>query len=183
MPDPSPAPAPPPDPSSVPPAPGPDAALYVAERLLAHAREDLARADSKAAVLLSGAAFALPALLLGRAWGPSAPVSGSALTLLAAGGLLWAAGTVLLVTVVLPRTGTARTGPGMTFFADALGPSDDLDRLVRAVTAAAGDRVAWLAVQLMDVSRILAAKYRCLRVGTCCLVAGLALGGTGLALL
>ncbi|EHN71875.1 hypothetical protein SMCF_8711, partial [Streptomyces coelicoflavus ZG0656] len=43
MPDPSPPPppAPPPDPSSVPPATGPDAALYVAERLLAHAREDL----------------------------------------------------------------------------------------------------------------------------------------------
>ncbi|WP_399887555.1 Pycsar system effector family protein [Streptomyces sp. BBFR51] len=171
-----------PDPASVTPANGREPALYVAERLLAHAREDLARADSKAAVLLSGAAFALPALLLGRAWGPSAPVTGGALALLVAGGLLWAAGTALLVRVVLPRTGTARTGPGVTFFADALG-SSDIDRLVRAVTAAAEDRVAWLAVQLVDISRILAAKYRCLRVGTCCLVAGLALGGTATMLL
>ncbi|MFB7652129.1 MULTISPECIES: Pycsar system effector family protein [unclassified Streptomyces] len=157
-------------------------ALYVAERLLAHAREDLARADSKAAVLLSGAAFALPALLLGRAWQPSSPITGVPRTLLVFGGLLWAVGTALLVRVVLPRTRTSRTGPGMTFFADALAPPD-LGRLVQAVTAAAEDRVSWLAVQLVDISHILAAKYRCLRVGTCCLVAGLALGGTGTLLL
>ncbi|MET9136669.1 Pycsar system effector family protein [Streptomyces parvulus] len=160
----------------------PDPALYVAERLLAHAREDLARADGKAAVLLSGAAFALPALLLGRTWAPAPPVTGDAQALLVTGGLLWAVGTALLVRVVLPRTGTARTGPGMTFFADALAPPD-LGRLVAAVTAAAEDRVSWLAVQLVDVSRILAAKYRCLRAGTCCLLAGLALGAAGTLLL
>ncbi|MFG3317313.1 Pycsar system effector family protein [Streptomyces sp. NPDC048171] len=152
--------------------------LYVAERLLAHAREDLARADSKAAVLLSGAAFALPALLLGGAWQPAPPVTGAPWALLVSGGLLWAVGTALLVRVVLPRTGTSRTGPGMTFFADALAPPD-IGGIVQAVRAAAEDRVSWLAVQLVDISRILVAKYRCLRVGTCCLVTGLALGGTG----
>jgi hypothetical protein len=133
-------------------------------------------------VLLSGAAFALPALLLGRTWQASSPVTGTGRALLITGGLLWAVGTAFLVRVVLPRTGTARTGPGMTFFADVLAPPD-LGRVVQAVTAAADDRVSWLAVQLVDISRILAAKYRCLRVGTCCLVAGLALGGTGAMLL
>ncbi|MEV7788251.1 Pycsar system effector family protein [Streptomyces sp. NPDC088106] len=153
----------------------------MAERLLATAREDLSRADSKAAVLLSGAAFVLPALLLGGAWQLPSPPDGGRTALLIAGGVLWVLGTTLLVQVVLPRTGTVRQGPGMTFFADAARTPPDVDRVVREITAAAGDRLAWLAVQLVDTSRILAAKYRCLRSGTCCLVVGLVLGGAGLA--
>ncbi|MBN3930482.1 hypothetical protein IQ279_12690 [Streptomyces verrucosisporus] len=151
----------------------------MAERLLSTAREDLARADTKAAVLLSGA-FAAPVLLLGgEVWTPSS-VTGATKALLLAGGTLWAVGTALLAWVVLPRTGTARPGPGTTFFRDIVMASPDTERLVRAITAAALDRVSWLTVQLVDVSLILDSKYRWLRWGTCCLATGLMLCGAAL---
>ncbi|GAB3960387.1 hypothetical protein GCM10028832_18040 [Streptomyces sparsus] len=154
-------------------------AVYVAERLLATAREDLARADSKAAVLLTGA-FAVPVLLVGgEAWDPSS-VAGALEVLLIVGGILWAVGTALLAWVVLPRTSTARPGPGVTFFADVLVAPPDTERLVRAVTAAAHDRVSWLVVQMVDVSLILTSKYRWLRWGTCCLALGLMLSAVAL---
>lgn len=149
-----------------PPPPAPsvatESAVYVAERLLATARDELARADTKAAVLLSGS-LALPALLLGGAWSPER-TGGPWLGLLVLGGVLWAAGTVLLVWTLLPRTGTVRTAPGVTFFADVR-DVPDARLLVQAVGEAAQDRVGWLVTQFVDISRILAAKYRCLRWG------------------
>ncbi|MCG3041558.1 Pycsar system effector family protein [Streptomyces fenghuangensis] len=164
--------------TDVPPT-GREQAVYVAERLLATAREDLARADTKAAVLLSGA-FAAPVLLLGgEVWTPSS-VTGAMKVLLLAGGTLWAVGTALLAWVVLPRTGTVRPGPGMTFFGDVLAAPPDTERLVQAITAAARDRVSWLTVQMVDVSLILTSKYRWLRWGTCCLATGLLLCGAAL---
>jgi hypothetical protein len=149
----------------------PDAAHYVAERLLLTVREDLGRADVKASILLSGA-VAVPALALGR--GTPAEVSGVALGLLAAGGALWAVGTLLLLAVVLPRTGTVRSGPGPTYYADALGATD-LEALRRATTEAGADRVSWLLTQFQDVSVILSAKYRWLRRSMVLLGAGLLL--------
>ncbi|GAA3642358.1 Pycsar system effector family protein [Streptomyces chitinivorans] len=167
------------EPATDAPPTGREQAVYVAERLLATAREDLARADTKAAVLLSGA-FAAPVLLLGaEVWTPSS-VTGAMKVLLLAGGTLWAVGTALLAWVVLPRTGTARPGPGMTFFKDIVVAPPDTERLVQAITAAARDRVSWLTVQLVDVSLILDSKYRWLRWGTCCLAAGLMLCGAAL---
>ncbi|MFD5344115.1 hypothetical protein ACFWJY_10160, partial [Streptomyces anulatus] len=60
---------------------GPDrAGERIAERLLVTVREDLGRADSKAAVLLSGA-LALPAFLIGRHGSPDGrgpPAAGEA---------------------------------------------------------------------------------------------------------
>jgi hypothetical protein len=136
-------------------------ALYVAERLLLTVREDLGRADVKASVLLSGV-LAVPALVVsgGRA---VSGVSGSALVLLVAAGLCWAAGALmLLLGVILPRTGTVRDAPGPTFYADALAASD-LDALRAGVVEAGHDPVRWLLTQFQDVSVILAAKYRWLR--------------------
>jgi hypothetical protein len=159
------------------PAVDPESAVYVAERLLATAREDLARADTKAAVLLSGS-LAVPALLLGGRWSPSV-AEGPRLAPLLVGALLWAAGTVLLVWTLLPRTHTARAGPGVTFFADARNTSDPA-LLVHAVNEAARDRVGWLVTQFVDVSLILTAKYRYLRWGACCLAPGLALAAVAL---
>jgi hypothetical protein len=155
------------------PATDPADTLYIAERLLSTARDDLARADTKAAVLLSGA-FAVPALLLGGrtgtldGWGPWP-------ALLALGALLWACGTALLIWALLPRTGTARAGPGLTFFADARA-APDRHRLVLAAGEAGRDRVGWLMTQFVDVSMILTAKYRCLRWGVCSLAPGLLFG-------
>ncbi|MGW0820384.1 Pycsar system effector family protein [Streptomyces sp. NPDC002845] len=143
--------------------PEPDAAArYVAERLLLTVREDLGRADVKASVLLSGA-LAVPALVLGGGGGVASGVSGGALVLLVTGGLCWAAGAlVLLLGVILPRTGTVRAAPGPTFYVDALDAADP-DALLTCVTEAGQDQVRWLLTQFQDVSVILAAKYRWLR--------------------
>lgn len=143
--------------------------LYVAERLLLTVREDLGRADVKASILLSGA-VAAPALVLSR--GGALPATTTALAFLIAGGVLWAAGTLLLLAVIAPRSGTVRTAPGLTFYADALGARDS-EVLRDAVTRAGQDRVGWLLVQFQDVSAILAAKYRWLRCSMALLGAGL----------
>ncbi|WP_329341601.1 DUF5706 domain-containing protein [Streptomyces sp. NBC_01352] len=153
------------------------AAQYVAERLLLTVREDLGRADVKASVLLSGA-VAVPALIIGK--GAPTDVSGVAAVFLAAGGALWAAGTLLLLAVIVPRTGTARAMAGPTFYADGLG-SPDLEALGRAAAEAGADRVRWLLTQFQDVSVILSAKYRWLRWSMTLLGAGLALAGAPLA--
>ncbi|MEU9448231.1 Pycsar system effector family protein [Streptomyces sp. NPDC048277] len=155
----------------------PDAAAhYVAERLLLTVREDLGRADVKASVLLSGA-VAVPALVLGRG---TPGVSGLALVFLAAGGALWAAGTLLLLAVIVPRTRTVRSAPGPTFYADALTAADP-EALRRAAAEAGADPVGWLLTQFQDVSVILSAKYRWLRRSMALLGAGLLLAAVPLA--
>jgi hypothetical protein len=158
--------------------PGADAAAhYVAERLLLTVREDLGRADVKASVLLSGA-VAVPALVLGR--GMPAGVSGPAAVFVAAGAALWAAGTLLLLAVIVPRTRTVRSAPGPTFYADGLAVTDR-EALRRAAAEAGADRVGWLLTQFQDVSVILSAKYRWLRRSMALLGAGLLLAGAPLA--
>lgn len=152
--------------------PDADDAHYVAERLLLTVREDLGRADVKASILLSGA-LAVPALALGR--GASAHFTGVALALLSVGGALWAVGTLMLLAVVLPRTGTIRSVPGPTYYADAL-PVTDLAALRRATAETGADRLSWLLTQFQDVSVILSAKYRWLRRSMALLGAGLLLG-------
>ncbi|MEU8710637.1 MULTISPECIES: Pycsar system effector family protein [unclassified Streptomyces] len=155
----------------------PDAAAhYVAERLLLTVREDVGRADVKASVLLSGA-VAVPALVLGRG---TPGVSGPAAVFLAAGAVLWAAGTLLLLAVIVPRTRTLRSAPGPTFYADAL--AADTEALRGAAAAAGADRVGWLLTQFQDVSVILSAKYRWLRGSMALLGAGLLLAAVPLAL-
>ncbi|MEV7029727.1 Pycsar system effector family protein [Streptomyces sp. NPDC093272] len=155
----------------------PDAAAhYVAERLLLTVREDVGRADVKASVLLSGA-VAVPALVLGRG---TPGVSGPAAVFLAAGAVLWAAGTLLLLAVIVPRTRTLRSAPGPTFYADAL--TADTEALRGAAAAAGADRVGWLLTQFQDVSVILSAKYRWLRGSMALLGAGLLLAAVPLAL-
>ncbi|MEU9246737.1 Pycsar system effector family protein [Streptomyces sp. NPDC048385] len=153
------------------------AAYYVAERLLGTVREDLGRADVKASVLLSGA-VAIPALVLGR--GTPSGASGVALAFLVAGGALWAAGTLLLLAVIVPRTRTVRSAPGPTFYADALHGIEP-EALRRAAADAGADQVGWLLTQLQDVSVILSAKYRWLRRSMALLGAGLLLAAVPLA--
>ncbi|MFJ9349694.1 Pycsar system effector family protein [Streptomyces sp. NPDC101237] len=156
----------------------PDAAAhYVAERLLLTVREDVGRADVKASVLLSGA-VAVPALVLGRG---TPGVAGPAAVFLAAGAVLWAAGTLLLLAVIVPRTRTVRAAPGPTFYADALAAADP-EALRGAAAAAGADRVGWLLTQFQDVSVILSAKYRWLRGSMVLLGAGLLLAAVPLAL-
>ncbi|GAB2572126.1 hypothetical protein GCM10027168_01060 [Streptomyces capparidis] len=150
-------------------APAPDAGCLaheragerIAERLLSTVREDLGRADAKAAVLLSGT-LALPALLIGWYGDPGSP--GLADMTLVLAGLLWVVGVAALIGALIPRTGTVRGRDGVTYFGDLTAPRD-LERLTARVTEAGLDPVGWLLVQAVDVSSILSAKYRAIRWG------------------
>lgn len=158
---------------------GGEADRYIVERLLAAVRDDIGRADTKASILLSGV-VALPALLLGGRAVPDRPgAAGSAL--LAFGGLLWAAGGAGLVRAILPRTGTTRTGPGVTYFADLV-PVPPPQFLLPALAEAGRDPVRWLLTQTLDVSGILAAKYRWIRRGVTISASGALLCSVGLML-
>ncbi|MEE1799284.1 Pycsar system effector family protein [Streptomyces sp. NPDC101062] len=139
---------------------------YLAERLVVSVREDIGRADTKAAILLSGAiAFCAVAFTKDGLREPLAPVR---LSLLSAGGVLCVAGLLMLIAVVLPRT---RIGAESTFLHDLLSgtPSDEL--LVRLNTTGE-DVVGWLLSQASVHAAVLAAKYRWLRMGGCSLMLG-----------
>lgn len=148
----------------------PDAALYIAERLVAATREDLARADTKASILLSGA-LALPVFVGSRT--PKRSLDEGALLWAGAGGV-WLLGVALLIGTVLPRTRTRRTTTGVTYYADALHGAE-LAQLVCLVSRAGEAPTEWLLTQFRDLSGILARKYRSIRWGICCIVAGLTL--------
>ncbi|MEV1066461.1 Pycsar system effector family protein [Streptomyces sp. NPDC050263] len=155
-------------------------AQFVAARLLAVIREDAGRADAKASFLLT-LVIALPTLLLGITGLPhwrtnTAPV------LFALAGAGWLAGVGALVHAVLPRSGTRRGGPGLTYYADVLAlHRDDGIEGIRTEAARAGqDPVVWLLTQAVDISAILAAKYRWIRWGILSALTGLACAAVGL---
>ncbi|MFE4392349.1 MULTISPECIES: Pycsar system effector family protein [Streptomycetaceae] len=179
-PAPAPEPAPAPAPEPVPePVPCSDEARFVADRLLCVVREDIGRADTKSSILLT-AALGLPALLLDRNWADGRPGTLAAV-LLALGGVFWAAGAVALVRAILPRTGTLRDHDGVTFFGDLL-TSEGRPALTEQIVAAGRDPLDWLLVQAVDVSTILAAKYRRIRWGVACLAPGSVLATAGILL-
>lgn len=156
--------------------PGP---RFVAERLLTWAREEVARADTKASVLLSGV-VAVSVLVVSAGHGPGA--SGAVGAVGAVGAGLWCAGIMMLTMVILPRTrppGSPRRGPRATdagrgpsvatLHAEA-GPGE----LATAVLAAGGDPVRWMLDQARVLGAILAVKYRWMRWAVVFLAAGAA---------
>lgn len=158
----------------------PDADLrHVAERLLATVREDLGRADSKAAILLSGA-VALVAVLFSARRGDAGPGGGAQgaahagaaecaqTVLVLLGGLTWTAGLVLLVGVLVPRT---RIAADRTCLRDLTsGTSSAL--LLPKLTESSTDVVRWTLDQACALGVVLARKYTWLRLGICCLALG-----------
>lgn len=146
----------------------------IAERLLNTVREDLGRADSKVAVLLSGA-LALPAFLIG--WHGTPDWHGPADLTLVVAGVLWAVAVIALVRALMPRTRTIRSQDGVTFFGDLL-PPQDVARLSAEIAEAGRDPVGWLLIQAVDVSSILSAKYRAIRWGVGALAPSAALALT-----
>ncbi|WP_307535802.1 Pycsar system effector family protein [Streptomyces sp. V3I8] len=153
------------------------------ERLLAVVREDMGRADVKASVLLS-VALGVPALVTGFGQRLPARLSPPCLALVGAGALMWVLGSVSLVRAMLPRSGTERVGPGITFFADvvAVHGASGAQGVADAVTRACEDVTAWLLTQIVDASQILADKYRCIRWGVGWLLPGALLTTAGLLL-
>lgn len=153
---------------------------YAASRLLTFVREDLARADTKASVLLSFV-LALPALVVSSARLPDRP-STVGVVLLVLGGLVWLCGAVSLVRAILPRCRTERDGPGITFYADVLEIHRESGAagVLAAVTAAGVEPAAWLVTQTVDLSSILARKYRCIRWGVSWLFVGVVSATAGI---
>ncbi|MET7755071.1 Pycsar system effector family protein [Streptomyces sp. NPDC005389] len=138
----------------------------MAERLLATVREDIGRADTKAAILLSGALAFLAVVFSGdRAL---LPESGPGIVLLLLAGALWTAGVLMLVSVVLPRT---RIGADRTFLRELTG-GPSVTALRERLAAPGADATGWLLEQASVHGLVLAAKYRWLRLG----VSALALG-------
>ncbi|MFK0227616.1 Pycsar system effector family protein [Streptomyces sp. NPDC090303] len=165
-PAPVPTPSPPPGPTAAP-APVPSEELrFMAERLLATVREDIGRADTKAAILLSGAlAFLAVVFSGGRLPVPSTAVGPA---FLLAAGALWTAGVLMLVSVVLPRT---RIGADRTLLRElTAGPS--ASALRERLGASGTDATDWLLEQAGVHGLVLAAKYRWLRLGVFALVLG-----------
>lgn len=146
--------------------PAPDDVRFMAERLLMSVREDIGRADTKAAILLSGA-VAFLAVVFSKGDTPL-PESGSTSVLLVVGGLFWAAGVLMLVAVILPRT---RVGADRTLLRD-LAARASSEQLLARLAAAGEDVTGWLLDQASVHGAVLAAKYRWLRMGVCCLALG-----------
>ncbi|WP_406385081.1 Pycsar system effector family protein [Streptomyces sp. NBC_01618] len=147
--------------------PGP---RLVAERLLGTVREEIARADTKASILLSGA-VAMPALVVSVGHGRL--VSGLVATV---GVATWLAGIAMLILVILPRTGTTRRrrsgGAWSPLTVTALDGAAGPDQLTASVLAAGRDPGRWMLEQSCALGLILAAKYRWMRWAVACLAAG-----------
>jgi hypothetical protein len=139
---------------------------YMAERLVTSVREDIGRADTKAAILLSGA-IAFCAVTFNED-GLAGTVGPWTLALLAGGGFFCAAGLLMLIAVVLPRT---RIGADATFLRDLVAGTPS-DVLLARLTASGQDVVGWLLSQATVHAAVLAAKYRWLRMGGCSLMLG-----------
>ncbi|GAB2752620.1 hypothetical protein GCM10027039_08300 [Terrabacter koreensis] len=131
-----------------------------ADALLRDAREELARADNKASLLLTASGVgvgALLAALLARSWSPSS-LSGLAQAFWWAGAIIIGAGIVLLGTAVYPKTSSpGRTGsPAVAYYADVVRVGRGA--LKTALQQGAADD--YLLDQLFNVSEIVVAKYR-----------------------
>lgn len=154
-----------------------------AARLLADLRVEIARADSKAALLVGAFGMTsgvLSAQLAGRHWQPG--------LLSAPGQTLWWAGAVALATAlpalllaVLPRSLGAewQAGAPLTYFGD-MRSADRQGRLAEALTTTDENPDAALRAALAANSRIAVRKHQWIRVGLLAFCAGALLLPTAL---
>ncbi|GAA2739911.1 MULTISPECIES: Pycsar system effector family protein [Kitasatospora] len=143
--------------------------LEQARALLVGVREEIARADGKAAILLGAVGAtgaALIAVLAGRQWTPDAlPVA--ARLLWWAGACSWVLSLLLLLAVVAPRPLRSRWQPGrpLTYFGDIARADRDTAALRQALTLMARDPLPPLLDALRTTSRIARTKHRCVLLG------------------
>jgi len=143
-----------------------DQAWRYAAALLAEAREEIGRADSKASILLAASGVAAGALLagiVGGSWSPSG--LGPAIQAVWWSGVVAAAAGVWnLAAAIYPRTrrvGTARTGH-IEYFGDILAFGDP-DALMAALRRECAAGIEPVADQLRQISLIVDRKYRHIR--------------------
>ncbi|MYZ39897.1 MULTISPECIES: Pycsar system effector family protein [unclassified Streptomyces] len=140
----------------------------LAERLLTELRVEIARADSKASVLVAAlgvTAGVFSGLLAGGVWTPD--------TLSAPGTTAWWTGTLALVLAlfallmaVLPRYRTRGWAPGqpLSYFGD-IHQAARSGRLETALIETERTSAAALVTALTETSRIAARKHRWIRIG------------------
>ena len=145
------------------------------ERLLADQRSEIARADSKASVLVAAlgtTAGVFSGLLAGRNWTPAA--------LSTVGTALWWSGALALnvslfalLLAVLPRYNSGAWTPGrpLTYFGDIRQAARE-GHLESALTETAHDPVAALTAALTESSHIAARKHQWIRTGLIAFCAG-----------
>lgn len=145
-----------------------------AERLLRSAREELARADSKASTIFAVSGIAVGAILaavFGKQWHPSMLKSvGYEIVWWVGAGLL-GIGLVLLGSSIYPRLNRAEASPPGVQFGD-FHRLDPLS-LLKALEEAARDPMAVRISELLNISRIVQVKYRLVRAGILCIATGL----------
>ncbi|MGI5402274.1 Pycsar system effector family protein [Streptomyces sp. CA-135486] len=139
-----------------------------AERLLTELRAEIARADSKASVLvaalgMTGGVFS--ALLAGRHWAPG-PLSlwGTAAWWLGASTLALSLFALLLAVLPRYRRGTWAPGQPLSYFGD-IQQAARQGQLAAALAETERDPVAGLAAALTETSRIAARKHQWIRTG------------------
>ncbi|MFJ3925642.1 Pycsar system effector family protein [Streptomyces sp. NPDC090022] len=160
------------------PAPAPVPGTDAATRLLTDLRAEIARADSKASVLVGAlgmTAGVVGALLAGRGWRPA--------VLSTPGTVVWWAGITALalalpalLLAVLPRYRAAEWRPGspLSYFGD-IRSAVRQGRLAEALAATDRDPAASLMAALAENSRIATRKHQWIRAGLLAFVIGAAL--------
>lgn len=142
--------------------------MHTAERLLGELRTEVARADTKASVLVAALAIAAAGVL-----GLSAGHGGSPRLLSKAGALLWWAGAacfvaslVCVLLAVLPRHRRRRWAPGdpLTYFGDVW-QAVRAGHLEDGLAVTQREPLHALLTSLAENGRIAARKHLCIRVG------------------
>lgn len=149
---------------------------HLADALLTETREELSRADGKAATLMSASGVVVSVLLAGAIAGNWNPTElGKWQVLWWPGAAAGIAGVVAFATAVWPRVSHPGSKEELSYFGHVAEYKsvEDLEAALRAkVSAPVKDRTA---DQVLTVSRIVHAKYRCVRLGMGLLGAGLGL--------
>lgn len=180
---PTPAPTPTPTPGVPPQAPGTAAGAGAAERLLVEMRGEIARADSKASVLVAAlgmTAGVFTGLVAGRNWGPE-ELSAPGTWVWWAGALALALSLFALLLAVLPRyrSGVWTPGQPLCYFGDVQ-QAVRAGLLADALADTDRDPAAGLTAALVETSRIAARKHQWIRTGLIAFCTGTVLLPTAL---
>jgi len=156
-------------------------AIRYAGKLLAHAREELNRVDTKASILLAGVGVAIGAVvgtIVTRGWTPFRLPLGQAV-LWWAGAAAISAGSTTLLAAVYPRRRRPLGGSGgerdlyIGYYAD-VAVSRSAAELVASIRQSAPRELELTAEQLLQVSLIVERKYNLVRGAIWLLAAGVA---------
>ncbi|MEV7524709.1 Pycsar system effector family protein [Streptomyces sp. NPDC091371] len=166
-------------PTAPPPPPGGEAAT----RLLADLRAEIARADSKASVLVAAlgmTAGVVSGLLAGKGWRPG-DLSTAAAAVWWTGAVALALALPALLLAVLPRYGSAEWQPGspLSYFGD-IRSAVRQGRLAEALADTDRDPAASLRAAIAENSVIAARKHQWIRTGLLAFCAGAVLLPTAL---